>query len=546
MRPSLFRARAGASCVVLSILCASAGCVGDVGGDEQRGDPGGPITDEAADEVGVSGMRRLAVSEYRTTVRDLVGVDATAAREILPADTLVPFDNDFTQQTASEALVKGVELLAGDIAGKVVGDPQLRAGVVGCEPTGPDDEACFRSFVERFGRRALRRPLTSEEVDRFTALRVHGVEASDFWAGVGAALRAFLQHPEFLYRVEMGTPVEGRPGVFELGPYEIATRLSYFLEGSAPPDWLLDAAESGSLSDAEGIAQAASQLLAGTRVRQRIQDFHAMWLSYQMLTHEGVPGMMHDETNALLDRVIFDERRPWVDVLTSPETFVTPELANHYGLAAPDGAGWVSYGESGRKGLLSHGTFLSAVPKFGDTSPTQRGLLVRTRLFCETIPKPPPELNVDVDMPPTVADADACKSERYFMAQEPTCQSCHRLTDPIGFGLEQYDAAGKFRTAEPNRPECAIDGEGEMIDVGTFNGPAGLADLVVASGEVEACVARQLYRFAVGRAALDAHDVALVDRVVGASSEDGLRLDAFILGYVTSDAFRYRREEEMQ
>jgi hypothetical protein len=119
MRPSLFRARAGASCVVLSILCASAGCVGDVGGEDQRGDPGGPITDEAADEVGVSGMRRLAVSEYRASVRDLVGVDATAAREILPADTLVPFDNDFTQQTASEALVKGVELLAGDIAGTV-------------------------------------------------------------------------------------------------------------------------------------------------------------------------------------------------------------------------------------------------------------------------------------------------------------------------------------------------------------------------------------------------------------------------------------------
>jgi hypothetical protein len=536
------RAGFGARWVLLASLLAAAGCTGDIGDDggAPGGVPGGPITDETSDEVGVSGIRRLSVAEYRATVRDLTGYDPASAREILPADTLVPFDNDYTQQTASEALVKGIELLSGDTSSAVIADAALRTQLVGCDP---DDEACFRSFVESFGRRALRRPLSPTEIDRFAALRSYGVESNDPWAGVGAALRAFLQHPEFLYRVEIGTPVTTRPGVFELGPYELATRLSYFVVGTTPPDWLLDRAESGALSEPQGVADAAAELFADPRARGRVQEFHAMWLSYRELARDGIAGMMHQETNTLLDRVIFEERRPWLDILTSAETFLTPELAAHYGLPAPEGdSGWVSYGDSGRKGILSQGTFLSAVPKFGDTSPTQRGLLVRTRLFCESIPKPPPELMVDTDMPPTVADPNACKSERYFMAEEPTCKSCHSLTDPIGFGLEQYDAAGKFRQSEPNRPECAIDGEGEVLNVGAFNGPGELADMLAASEQVEDCVARQLYRFAVGRAALDEHDTALIARVIEGSPE-GLRLDTFIAAYVGSEAFRYRREE---
>lgn len=515
-------------------------------GDGSSADDGdAPVPDEVADEVGPSGLRRLSVAEYESTVLDLLGIDAEQARELLPSDTLTPFDNTYALQIPSEPLVKGLELLAGDLAEAAIADPDVRAAIVPCSPTGPDDAACYAEFVSTFGRRALRRPLTDDEVERFSALLAHGGEAGDFWVGVGAGLRAFLQHPEMVYRVEIGTPVDDHPGLFRLSSFEVGARLSYFVLGTTPPEWLLDAAEAGDLDDAEGVAAAAQELLADPRARARVDRFHALWLGWSTLSRDGIYGAMHDETNALLERVIFDDQRPWTDVLVSDETWLTAELAEHYGLPAPDGAaGWVPYGDSGRAGLLSHGAFLSVGAKFGDTSPTQRGKLVRTQLFCTEIPDPPPDLMVDVDEPPP-APADACKHERYFMWQEQQCAGCHNLMDPIGFGLEQYDATGAFRLTDDGRPECPIDGEGDFVGVGTFNGPAELGRLAVDTGLVEACVARQIYRFATGRIDLDDHDEALLSRLVETSTgDDGLHLFDWITAYVASEAFRLRREEE--
>jgi len=187
------------------------------------------------------------------------------------------------------------------------------------------------------------------------------------------------------------------------------------------------------------------------------------------------------------------------------------------------------------------------VAKFGDTSPTQRGLLIRTRLFCQTINRPPPELKVNTDMPPNAGDPNACKSVRYFMSKADGCKNCHKLMDPIGFGLENYDAAGRYREIEPNRPDCPIDGNGTFDGVGSFRGPAELADLMLQAGGVDECVASQLYKYAVGRSDLDSHDKTLLRRLVSESSADGgLKLDQLIFDYLTSDAIRYRRDEVTQ
>ncbi len=502
----------------------------------------GPSPSEA-DEVAISGLRRLSIAEYRQTVLDLLGVTIDDAVSLLPPDTLAPFDNDYTLQLPSEPLVKGLELVAGDIAEAVVADEALRTAATGCELSGTDDTACFRSFVTSFGRRALRRPLTDDEIDRFAALQSFADDSDDIWVAVSAVLRAFLQHPEFVYRVEIGTPVDGEPGLFRLGAYETSTRLSYLLLGTTPPDWLLDAAQAGDLDHADGIVSAASTLLADDRARARIRRFHALWLSYSTLSRTGVFGDMHEETEALIDLVVFDDRSPWVEMLTSTDTFLTPALADHYGLPAPAGnAAWVDYGDSGRMGLLSHGAFLSVGAKFGDTSPTQRGKLVRTRFLCEDIPKPPPDLMVDVDTPPVGADPDACKRERYYMSTEQACSSCHALMDLIGFGLEAYDATGVVRATDIGRPDCPISGDGDVVGVGTFNGPAELAGLLLDSGKVESCVARQVYRFAIGRNQLDEHDVALIDRLVSEGG-DSFELFGFVANYVASEAFRHRREE---
>jgi hypothetical protein len=530
------------------------------GADETAGtgaDSGGtttgePVPEDAIDEIAISGLRRLSVVEYQQTIIDLLGIDAEQAKELLPIDTLTPFDNDYTIQIASEPLIKGLEVIAGDLATTVVETEALRTAIVPCAPTGADDDACFREFITTFGRRALRRPLTTTEIDTYAGLLSYAIEADDFWFGVHAGLRLFLQHPELVYRVEIGEPVPDHPELRRLGDFELAARLSYFTIGSTTPDWLLDAAEQGMLADEGGVTTAAQTLLADDRARARIDRFHALWLRYEQLSAEGIYGNMRDESDALVERIVFDDRTRWTDMLEATETWVTAELAEHYGLPAPSGAaGWVPYGESGRMGLLSHGSFLAVGAKFGDTSPTQRGLLVRTALFCQEIPKPPDDLMVDVDEPPMGSDPDACKIDQYYMWQEPACSGCHALMDPLGFGLEAYDASGAFRTAQPNRPECEISGDGTFYggpngDV-PFNGPAALATIAVESGEVEACVAKQLYRFAVGRLVLDDHDEALLERLVAESGGAGeLEMLGFIERYVASDAFRYRREEDGQ
>ena len=531
---------------MLGLLAGLVGCTGEIG--DGPGPDGDLPTTQEANEVGPSGARRLTAVEYRATVLDLTGVDVDDANLVLPVDDRTPFDNDFQRQAASQALIDGVEVLSGDVATAVVADPTLRSNVAGCEPSGPADEACFRNFVATFGRRALRRTVTNAEIDDFTShFLPHAEIEGDFWVAIDSGLRAFLQHPEFLYRVEMGEPIAAMPGLFRLNDFEIATRMSYLLWGTTPPDFLLDLAEAGQLGDPDKRREAASTLLADDRALARVSRFHSMWLSYESMAHSAsLTAAMNAETDALLERYIFEEKRPWSDLLLANETFLTPELATHYGLDAPaDAAGaWVSYGDSGRRGLLSHGTFLSAVAKFTDTSPTQRGLLIRTRLFCQVISPPPPNLGVNVDMPPAGPDPNACKEDRYTMWKTEGCSGCHSQLEPVGFGLENFDSAGRFRTAEPDKPQCSIDGTGELPGVGTFTGPAQLGDLMIQAGGIDECVATMVYRFTMGRWELDEHDDALLERlVVDAQAGGGLALDSLINEMVGSEAFGLRREE---
>lgn len=552
--------RSTASALALASVLAFAGCVGLLSGDpdEDAADDGGPDGDgdgevptaEALSEIGESGARRLTAAEYDATVRDLLGVEDASSALLLPEDRRTPYDNDYTLQQASEALIAGAELLAGDVATRVSSDPELVADLLPCEPSGPGDAACFEDFLRTFGRLALRRAVTDDEVTRWSVLLDHAEQAGDFAVAVDSAIRLFLQHPELLYRVEVGEPVEGEPGVFRLTPYEIATRIAYLTWGSTPPGWLLDTAESGGLDGDAGIREAAEQLLDDDRARARIARFHSLWLGYEQLPHGAdLAASMHAETRALLERTIFEERGPWADLLRAEDTFVDATLAEHYGLPSPGTTpDWVEYpdedGAAQRRGLLSHGAFLSAFAKFDDTSPTQRGILIRTRLFCQTIDPPPPGVNVDA--PPVAEDPDACKEERYAQHGEAGCRSCHDLTDPVGFGLENYDEAGRFREHDDDRPECTIEGQGELVGVGAFSGPAELASLMIQEGGLDACVVTQLYRFAIGRFELDDPDHDLIDRLTTRATEGGeLRFDQVLLDMVSTPAFRFRRDAEV-
>lgn len=508
--------------------------------DDDDDAPADPIPESTAEMVGETGLRRLTAAEYAATVRDLLGVEVDAAL-LLPEDWRQPFDNDFTTQVASQALIEGAELLASDVAAAALATPAMRTATVGCDPTTPTDEVCFRSFLETFGRRALRRPLTEDELDRFATLIAEAGDSGDFYAAVDVAIRALLQHPAFLYRVELGQPVEGQDEVFALDDYEIATRLSYFIWGSTPSDTLLDLAGEGALSTGDEILAAAEEMLLDERARDRVGRFHALWLGYETLPHSAdLSAAMQAETQALLDRVIFEDDAPWNDLLRSTDTFIDPTLATHYGLTAPGGSEWVDYGDSGRQGLLSHGTFLSAMGKIDDSSPTKRGILVRTRLMCGVIPPPPPEVDVDNTEPPE----GACKDEFYrTIHSQGSCAGCHDQVDPIGLGLENYDHTGAFRTVENENPNCEIPGTGHVDGV-EFSGPAELSNVLIESGTLDRCVAKQLYRFVSGKSELTTFDERFVNYVVEDIEDGGeLQFAHSVLRFVSADAFRYRRNE---
>lgn len=514
---------------------------GPSGESGDTGDPSAPVDPEVLDRVAPSGVRRMTAVEYAATVRDLVDVDVDAAL-LLPEDPRQPFDNDYRIQVASQALIEGAELLAADIAGLAL-VPEKRDALVGCVPSGVDDEACFRSFVTAFGRRALRRPLSTDEVDRYTGLIAEAQEAGDFYAAVEVALRAFLQHPEFLYRIEVGTPVDGSPGVFRLGDHELASRLSYFLWGTTPSVAMLDRADAGELHTQSQLTEIAEGMLTDDRARARVGRFHALWLGYEQLSHSPeLTAAMRAETQALIDRVVFDDGMPWQELLRAEQTFVDATLAEHYGLPAPaNGAGWVDYGDSGRRGLLSQGSFLSAATAVDDTSPIQRGLLIRTRMMCMDILPPPPGVDVDNTEP----EEGQCKDDFYRVTLgQSACAGCHDFMNPIGLGLEQYDNAGAFRTHEKDIPTCEVPGDG-AVDGQPFSGPAELSSLLLDSGTLNACVTRQLYRFATGRTELEPIDEAFIATIAEEiGTADDFDFAGLMVRFVTDEAFSLRRDDE--
>lgn len=502
-------------------------------------DGGGPAPESG---VGIMGVRRLSRDEYDNTVRDLLGDATRSGGQLLPEDVYEPFDNDFTVQLATAPLIDALESLSGKLARETLADPARKAMVLGCTPTGPEDQQCLRTFIAEFGRRAFRRPLGSDEVDRYAGLATTYItQTSDFDQGVEVVLRAILQAPEFVYRVERGVPTD-EPGVFRLNHYEVATRLSYFLWGTTPDDPLLARAEAGQLGTSEEIRATAEDMLNDPRARARVDRFHAMWLGYFSLPHAAdLTAAMRVETRLLLDQVVFTDKASWYDLFTAGGSYLNDLLATNYGLPAPGTTEhtWVDYGDTGRQGLLSHGAFLSVAGKFGDTSPTQRGKLIRTRLMCQLIPPPPPEVNVD--MPPTSPDSD-CKADRYLAHRtQPGCVECHNLMDPVGFGLENYDQRGAFRTHDLDEPTCLIDGEG-VVDGGIFSGPAELADLLITADVLDACAVTQIYRLAMGHRERT-EDMPYIAELQDKFRTDDHRFDQLVLALVEDDAFMFRREE---
>ena len=515
---------------------------GGVSNDTDTDNPDDTNDTSASDEPEVEGAVavRLTQVELNHVLRDLLGDTFEPARLFVAEDEYSPFDNDAQRQTVSASLIDSISVLADDVASRLAYDSQARSAWMPCEPDSDTDATCFDATISALGERFLRRHVTQDEVVRYRALLEFAAERQDFYAAVELLLNALIQDPEFLYRLERGTPNE--PTV--LSDYEVATRLSFVLLGSTPDDALLHAARDGGLRTAEARRAEALRLLNDdSRARTQLNRFHAMWLGYRAIPHDATLNAAFQlETEHLIERVVFDQPQNYLQLFRSNETYINSLLAEHYGFDEPSGGeGWVTYpDEALRAGILAHGSVLSAFSKFSDTSPTQRGIFVRTRLLCLGVPSAPP--TVDVDQPPGGEDAaDACKSERYRLHREQSgCADCHRLFEPIGMGLEQFDRAGRFREHDDDNEECVIESVGEVPGIGTFSGPKELAMLLTDGDAIQACMVRHYMQYALARTKLSATELTWVDQANAEFSSGGLQLKDWIVNLVSQDAFARR------
>jgi hypothetical protein len=489
--------------------------------------------------------RRLSRAELSSVLRDVLGDDSGSPGKFLNDDVYRPFDNDYTVQAASRALIESLEAMADDVAARAV-LPANRAKVVPCTPTGPGDTVCLKSTIESVGQRLYRRPLSEAQVAAYLTLQSYATEPNtdvphDFYTAVNFVLRSMLQDPEVLYRIETGTPT-GEAGIFKLDSYELASRLSFLLWGSGPDDALLDSAEAGELLDAAARSTAATRLLKSPKARAQLERFHSMWLGYRAIPASAeLASAFNLETSKLIQKVVFDQPSSYLDLFTSNQTYVNAVLATQYGLIAPAGGeGWVSYADDKRAGILSHGSVLAAFSKFSDTSPTQRGIFIQTRLLCNKVGSPPATVNVD--QPPAAPDK-VCKLDRYDAHRAlDSCNGCHAQLDPIGYGLENYDIGGKYRTHDDAHEECVLPDKGELPGYGEFSGPGQLAQLLVESGQLEACFMQQLMSYAVGRE-LRSEEATAKDALAASFKAEGYSLQKLLTSYVGDERFALRQEE---
>jgi hypothetical protein len=546
----------GLAACVLSLALTLGACEGGISGDAPPGNPaqagasaagGGatqPPQEGALSQGPSSALHRLSRREVENTLTQILGLPGFAEQD-LPSDLASPFDTDVSSKDASPVFVEGLETLAGDISKRLATDPAKYSALAGCTPASPTDAACLESLIGNLGRRLWRRPLTEAELRPLViSALAFATERQDFALGVRAAASALLQSPSFIYRTEVGAPVASDPTARKLDNYELVSKLSYWLWGSAPDVAQLDRAAGAEL-DSVALAELAGSMLADPRADKQLVTFHRQWLGFDaMRVSADLAPWMLKETEALLQKVLVDERGAWSQLFRSAQTFVNPPLALHYGLPPVnenDGT-WVTYTNPEQVGILAHGSVLSlGARNTDDTSPTIRGKYIATRLMCWTVPPPPPEVNPD---DPPQADETTCKAEAYQLHRDSSssCFACHQMMDPIGFGLERLDGLGRYRTVEKQNPACAISGDGELRGIGTFNGLKALVDLALGSGDVQRCAVRHYFRFSNGRLE-QADDEPVLTRLAGDFAAGGEDFRALVQHVISDPAFGYRKEE---
>ena len=436
-----------------------------------------------------------------------------------------------------------------------VSETPSRQRIFTCSPkTAPQQMVCAREIVLRLASQAFRRPVGERDIDALMALYRKG-EAEGFESGVRSAIEGILASPRFIFRLEERPAGVGEGQSYALSDLDLASRLSFFLWSAGPDDELLGLAEKNRLSAPATLEAEVRRMLADRRSDVLAARFAAQWLRLQDLEKinpdvrfypdfdQQLKDAMLRETE-LFFRQIVREDRSVMDLFTADYTFLNERLARHYGISNVVGPEFrkVPYPDGRRRGLLGQGSILTLTSHADRTSPVLRGKWV-LEVLLGTPPPPPPPNVPDFDATPEAEDG-RLRTVRERMEQHranPACTSCHKMIDPLGLALENFDVVGAWRIKDNGAP---VDASSVLYDGTPLTGPEGLRQaLLKRSGVLLQTFTENLTTFALGRR-LEPTDMPAIRGIVHEAAAADNRMSALVLGIVKTPAFRMKSADE--
>jgi len=525
-------------------------------GGEKHGKSAGIFSSASMGDVAQEVYERTADDALRVRFPVTAGLHQVSAAFLkeatVPEEPLYPQMTlyDFAQYKGGLSAVWKISV-AGPYNPKGVSDAPARAALLHC--SGGEEIACARNTLQSIARRAFRRPPAEDELDTLMKFYSQGRARGGHEAGIGDAMERLLAGPEFLFRVET-EPTGVKPGAaYRINDWDLASRLSFFLWSSIADDELLNLAERGKLHEAVVLQQQVNRMLADARAKSLVTNFAGQWLSLRTLGgvapdleqfpyfDENLRQAFRQETELFIES-IFREDRSVLNFLNADYTFVNERLARHYKIPGVYGNHFrrVDLKGTPRGGLLGQGSILTVTSYSNRTSPVVRGKWILNNLLGTPPPPPPPNVPALRDR----NEAGKVLSMRARMEQHranPVCAGCHKVMDPLGFALENFDGIGSWRTRDASA-NADIDASGALPDGTAFIGLDGLKKVLIEKqrNQFAATFAEHMLTYALGRG-VEFYDGPAIRSILREASQQDYRMSALILAIVKSMPFQMRR-----
>ena len=530
--------------------------------------PGGTGTTAAATDTNAAGIRPLRLMtrrQYLNTVRDLLADTTTVTADELPDDATDPAAAYTFHTTSDVATLDATNYRSAAETLAAAAVPRMNT-LLPCASTATttNDTACLTTFMTTLAQKVYRRPLSATDKTKLMSLYAIAKGAApaglglNFSASIGFLLEAMLQSSEFLYHWEVDStkadldPAATADGlnVVQLGNYEIANRLSYFLWGTMPDQTLFDLAAQGQLKDPTVVQTQVRRMIQDTnQAGATFSDFFVDWLDLDTLPDAAkdptiysqftpaLAGEMVSEIQSFVSATMMSGTGKFSDIMTGTNSFANKDLAAVYGLQGITGTALkpVMLNPAQRSGLFTSAAFMTLTGNAVGSDPPRRGKVVLNKLLCRTLPPPPPVVPDPQPISPGVTTRQ--RFEQHSM--NPCTGACHPTLDPLGFAFENYDGLGQYRTTDNALQVNAsvtltLDGASQ-----TVTDARGMLALFAASNEVQSCFTTQWFRYALGRleSDQDASSLASVGKTFKTATGD---IRELVVGLATSRTFRYR------